>query len=94
MFLLFAAALLASIPPVQTDQPNRQPQLASAPGLTALVFASGTSVWFSASHDNGRTFSSPSEVAQLPVLAVGRHRGPRVTIAGKAIVITAVPERP
>ncbi len=84
------AGLIVSIAPVQTALPNRQPQLASAQGLTALVFGSGQSIWFSASRDGGEHFSSPAEVTQVPVLALGRHRGPRVGISGQTVVMTAV----
>jgi hypothetical protein len=90
MHLLFVAALLISITPAQPQKPNRAPEIASAPGLTALVFASGNSIWFSVSHDNGQTFSPRTELARVPVLAVGRHRGPRVVISGKTIVVSAV----
>jgi hypothetical protein len=90
MYLFLLTALLTSIAPVQAPAPNRQPQLAAAPGLTALVFGSGNSIWFSASHDNGRSFSTASEVARVAALALGRHRGPRVAISGKAIVVSAV----
>ena len=90
MHLLFVAALLISITPAQPQQPNRAPELASAPGLTALVFASGNSIRFSVSHDNGQTFSRETELARVPVLAVGRHRGPRVVISGKTMIVSAV----
>ena len=90
MHLLVLTAFLNFLSPVQPQEPNRQPQLASAPGLTAMVFGSGNSIWFAASHDDGRTFSPAKEVTAVPVLALGRHRGPRVTIAGKTIVVSAV----
>lgn len=90
MILLLTAFLVTGIPPVAAAQPNRQPQLASAPGLTALVFGSGNSIWFALSRDEGRTFSPARQVAQLPVLAVGRHRGPRVVIAGNELLVSAV----
>jgi hypothetical protein len=88
-FFLIAAAIVA-IAPIQPSQPNRQPQLAAAPGLTALVFGSQNSILFSASHDDARSFSTPIEVAKLSMLMLGRHRGPRVVIAGDTIVISAV----
>lgn len=90
MHLIFIAAAILAIAPVQPDQPNRQPQLAAAPGLTALVFGSQDSIWFSASHDNGKSFSQPVRVAQVPNLMLRRHRGPRVVIAKNTIVISAV----
>jgi hypothetical protein len=90
MFLLLTAFLVTAIAPVRDAHPNRQPQLASAPGLTALVFGSGNSIWFAPSRDEGRTFSTARQVAEVPVLAVGRHRGPRVVIAGKEVLVSAV----
>ena len=90
MHLFLAAALITLISPVQAPEANRQPQLASGAGLTAVVFGSGNSIWFSGSHDDGRTFQPATEIARVPALALGRHRGPRVTIAGKVIVVSAV----
>jgi hypothetical protein len=90
MHLILLAALFTSIPQVQASEPNRQPELASAPGCTALVFGSGNSIWISTSRDNGNSFSPPNEVAHVPVLALGRHRGPRVVIYGKTILVSAV----
>ncbi len=90
MQLPLLAVLLTSLAPVQAAEPNRQPKVASVPGLTALVFGSGNSLWISTSHDNGHSFSSAREIARLPVLALGRHRGPRMVIKGDTIVVTAV----
>jgi hypothetical protein len=90
MHTLFLAALTVAIAPVQSSLPNRQPQLAATRGLTALVFGSGQSIWFSASHDEGEHFSRAVQVTQVPLLALGRHRGPRVSISGSTLVVTAV----
>jgi hypothetical protein len=90
MHLFVVAAITAVLAPVQPGTPNRQPQLAAGKELTALVFGSGNSIWFSRSSNNGQTFSMPREIAQVPVLALGRHRGPRVVLAGNAIVVSAV----
>jgi hypothetical protein len=93
--LFFAAALLAlHLQPVSPSAPNRQPQLASGNGMVALVFGSADSIFFSASGDNGRTWAKPTKVADLPKLLLGRHRGPRVVIAGNAIVVSAVASEP
>ena len=90
MHLFLLATISALLAPVQSGLPNRQPQLATGDGLTALVFGNGNSIWFSRSLDSGQTFSRPTEVAQVPVLALGRHRGPRVVLAGNTVVISAV----
>jgi hypothetical protein len=91
----FWFALLAlNLPPVSSTAPNRQPQLASADGTVALVFGSGDSLWLARSTDDGATFSVPSKVADLPRLLLGRHRGPRVAIAGDATLISAMASSP
>ena len=90
MTIFLLAAALVSLPPVHGQDPNRQPQLASVHGLTALVFGSGSSIWICTSRDDGHSFSRPKQVAAVPILALGRHRGPRVAISGKTIVVSAV----
>src|SRR3989442_13300972 len=69
----------------------RQPQLAATADLVAVAFGADKTIYFSASHDRGRTFSSPVKVAEAPMLlSLGRHRGPRIAITPAAIVISAV----
>ncbi len=88
--MLLSALLLAlHLQPVLPPEPNRQPQLAAANGVVALVFGSGESIWFARSGDNGRSFGKPERVAVLPKLLLGRHRGPRVVISGNAILVSA-----
>ncbi len=89
--LLFAALLALHLGPVSPASPNRQPQLAAGNGIVAMVFGSGESIWFARSNDEGRSFSAPLKVADLPKLLLGRHRGPRVVIAGNAILVSAIP---
>ncbi|MEO8130162.1 MAG: sialidase family protein [Bryobacteraceae bacterium] len=78
---------------IQPDAPAveyRQPQLAAGNGMVAMTYGAGKSIYFAASKDNGRTFAPAVTVASEGVLALGRHRGPRVTILPQSIVITAV----
>ncbi len=86
--LLFLLAM--NIRPLSESAPNQQPQLAAADGQVGMVFGSGGSILFAQSKDNGETFAAPVRVATLPVLALGRHRGPRIVFAGKTILISAV----
>lgn len=89
--MLLPALLLAlHLQPVLPPAPNRQPQLAADGHNVAMVFGSGESIWFAHSSDNGRTFSQPAKVAVLPKLALGRHRGPRVVLAGGTILVSAI----
>lgn len=90
MYLTILATIVGSILPVAGTQPNRQPAIASAPNLTAIVFGSADSIWLSTSKDNGSHFSAPRQVAQAPALALGKHRGPRVVISGSNLIVTAI----
>ena len=82
--------LLLNILPLAAGLPNRQPQLAAAHGQVVLTFAAGQSIYFASSQDGGRTFASPTKLAEVPALAVGRHRGPRAVILKDAIVVSAI----
>jgi hypothetical protein len=89
--MFFLAALFAiHLAPVAPDAPNRQPQLAAGNEMVAMVFGSGNAIWFARSDNNGRTFQPPVMVTEMPKLALGRHRGPRVAISGDAILVTAI----
>ena len=82
-----AALVIAAVSPTG---PNRQPQLAVSKDVVALVFGSGDAIWFTSSADAGRSFTAPVKIGELPRLLLGRHRGPRVAIAGGAILVTAI----
>jgi hypothetical protein len=68
----------------------RQPQLAASGKLVAVTFGAENAIYYSSSHDGGRSFSKPSKIAELPGLLLGRHRGPRIAITKDAIVISAI----
>jgi hypothetical protein len=89
--MLWSVLLALHLGPVTPNVPNRQPQLAAANGIVAMTFASGEALWLAKSSDGGRSWGAPSKVADLPKLLAGRHRGPRVVIAGNALLISAVP---
>jgi photosystem II stability/assembly factor-like uncharacterized protein len=88
--LILATMLAFSLGPMGPDAPAREPQLAVKESTVALTFGAGSSVYFSASKDGGRTFGPPVKVSQQTVLPLNRHRGPRIAIAGNTIVISAV----
>jgi hypothetical protein len=87
--MLFAVALAVSILP-EGAVPYRQPQLAVDGQQVAVAFGSGNAVHFASSVDGGATFSSAVKVAEEGKLSLGRHRGPRIAISGRNIVISAV----
>jgi hypothetical protein len=90
VFLLLAAFLNMTIGPAPDKSPYRQPQLAAGNGMVALAFANGGSVMIATSTDGGDSFSAPRRVSESPVLATGRHRGPRVLFTDHEIVVSAV----
>jgi hypothetical protein len=69
---------------------GREPQLAAGPDLVALAYGSDTGIYVATSKDAGQTFSEPVRVAAPKVLQLTRHRGPRIAIAGNALVVNAV----
>ena len=91
MFLIFFAAMLVvGLGPMGPDAPAHEPQLAANGSMVGLTFGAGNAIYFSASHDAGKTFSSPVKVAEAEILPLNRHRGPRIVFSGGTIVISAV----
>ena len=68
-----------------------QPQVAVAPaGRIHVTFGKGNTVHYISSSDRGRTFTKPVQVGELPGLALGMRRGPRIVATDKVITITAI----
>ena len=88
--LMLYAGLAAEVQPVKEAVEFRQPQLASAFGKTVIAYGGGAGIYFASSPDSGRTFGPRVKVADTGALALGRHRGPRVTILRDSILVTAV----
>jgi hypothetical protein len=89
--MLSLALLLAlRLAPQTPDVPLKQPQIAASGQTIGLTYGAGNSVYFARSENGGKTFSAPVRVADAAKLALGNHRGPRVVIAGKTIVISAI----
>jgi hypothetical protein len=93
IFVTMVTMLAAHLGPIAPDAPAREPQIAANGSTIALTFGAGNGVYFSASHDSGKTFSQPVRVAESAILPLSRHRGPRIAFAAGAIVITAVTGR-
>jgi BNR repeat-like domain len=89
MLPLLSLLIAIHIAPDGAQIEYRQPQLAATSDLVAVTFGAGKSIYFAASRDQGQTFSTPVKVAEAPMLALGRHRGPRIAITPSAIVISA-----
>ena len=67
-----------------------QPQAATATnGKVFVVFGRGSEI-FCAAGDAGLKFKPPVKVGELPKLALGMRRGPRVATAGGSVVVSAI----
>jgi len=88
--LILCAAAVARLGPIGPDAPAREPQMAASSTLVVMAFGAGSAIYYSSSHDSGSTFDPPTKVAQAGIIPLSRHRGPRIALAGRTIVITAV----
>lgn len=92
---LLAIPLLAAEPVVvatgEGGQSPKQPQAAVATdGTVHLIYGSGDAVFHCRSTDSGATFTKPQEACRVPNMSLGMRRGPRISVAGNAVVVTAV----
>ena len=90
--LLLISILAVEISPQSPSvSPFRQPQIAARASLVGVTFGSANTVYFAASRNFGETFQHPVVVSdKAGSLSLGRHRGPRIAITPKAIVISAI----
>jgi len=93
LFPIVGLAFAISVGPISPDTPSREPQLATRGSIVALAFGAGKAIYFSASTDSGKTFSTPVKVTEAEIIPLTRHRGPRLAFSRDAIVITAVTGR-
>ncbi len=87
---LLLTILAVTLPSVGPDAPAKEPQLAVHGSTVAMAYGAGGSIYFASSKDSEATFSAPVKVADVPILPLNRHRGPRIAFAGSTIVISAV----
>jgi len=83
MFALLLFAVLPLIPGV------RQPQLAADGTTVALAYSDGKVLSVAMSIDGGVSFGLPNVVGGGAFM-VGRHRGPRVVVHGRQVVVSAI----
>ena len=67
-----------------------QPQAATATDGKVFVACGRGSEIFCAAGDAGLKFKPPVKIGDLPKLALGMRRGPRVAAAGGAVVVSAI----
>ena len=88
--LLLCAAAAVPFGPMGPDAPAREPQMVADSSIVAMAFGAGNAIYFSSSRDGGTTFAPPTKVARAGIVPLSRHRGPRIALSGRVIVITAV----
>jgi hypothetical protein len=70
MFIVPLLFFTTVIRPQSPDLVYRQPQLAAAPGMVAMVFGAGPDIYFASSKDEGRSFGPPVKVAGNGALGI------------------------
>lgn len=89
----WAAETVAVTPPGTFKESGeaREPQIAIAESGTAYIaFGASNALYCSVSPDAGGTFAAPVKVAEAGSLSLGMRRGPRIALAGKTVIISAV----
>jgi hypothetical protein len=84
--ILFAANNIYSQQIIATGQ---MPSATNDDKGVYLVYGNGDSILFSASHDEGKSFSIPKLVHVLPGLAASHMRGPQIGVINDGLLITA-----
>ena len=97
MLCLFAGGnVINAVDPIvvvsESEVPGlRQPQAAvSNTGEIFLTYGAGDVVYFCKSSEQGKSFTSPTKVAEVLRLALGMRRGPRIVAIDDLVVITAI----
>jgi hypothetical protein len=99
---MFLPLLLFVLQPVSISgnagQVFRQPQIVVQGHNVYVAFgaASGGSneIYCARSNDGGQSFAAPVRIASVAKMDLGRHRGPRIAVAGKSLIVTAVIKDP
>jgi hypothetical protein len=69
----------------------RQPQPAiSNDGTTYVAFGRAEAIYVTRADPDAITFSEPVKVGELPKLALGMRRGPRIAILDQAVITSAI----
>ena len=89
MNTLVILALLAQSPGA-TGWSGTQPQLAGDGQRVFLTFVRDGAIVVLRWADRGRTFGEASAIRPAGKIAVGNHRGPRIAVTERAVVLTAI----
>lgn len=91
---IWVAGSLAAAPVTVTEMDGAmQPQVAvSSAGVVHVAFGQKDTgiIYHVSSSDRGVSYGKPVQVGVLPKLALGMRRGPRISVSGKLLVVTAI----
>ena len=95
IWLGIPSLLLTAADPMPLTPANfrdaKQPQVAiSSEGTIYVVFGKENGIYVCQSEDVADKFSSPVKIGEVPKLALGMRRGPRVAASGKFVTVTAI----
>jgi hypothetical protein len=68
----------------------QEPQVASVGRQVFVACGAGDRLYVLGSEDGGKTFGAPVALPAAGKLALGMRRGPRIAVAGKEVVVSAV----
>lgn len=96
--MLLLLSILASGPAVSVTPPSlaaaKEPQVAIAADHTVYVaYGTGEGVYVSRSLKDASGFEPPVKVAELPKIALGMRRGPRIVVSMGVVTVTAISHR-
>ena len=84
-------AKVMSVVPTGMLTEAQEPQAAvSAAGTIFVTYGVKNAIYCSVSTDGGHKFAVPVKAVEAGVLSLGMRRGPRIAVAGKTVVISAV----
>ena len=90
MLTTLGLLLALKIVPPTTDVAFKQPQVASTGDMIGVAVGAGNDIYYSYSTNDGEMFSRPSKIETKGMMALGRHRGPRIAIQSGNVIISAV----
>src|SRR5688500_13812436 len=88
--LLVAGAELKRLTPAEFEG-AKQPQITiGEKGKVFVVFGKENGIYICQRDEGAGEFSPPTQIAEVPKLALGMRRGPRVAVVGEVLTVTAI----
>ena len=88
--LLVASAELKPLTPAEFKGAKQPHITISQKGTLSVVFGKENGIYVCQSEDAGGKFRLPIKIGEVPKLALGMRRGPRVAVVGRFMTVTAI----